>query len=178
MHGPMVPQHLPVTTPKNGRRGEAQTLLSVATSVCTVRSNSALTCHGPDAWLKRGQQKVLFVACDIVRGHGLQHLSTYQRRPRRMDKEAKCKHCCLWPHQQAQSMVTQHLPAMTRKNGRRGELHTWLSGCRHGGLHCCHERRGLMAKKKNDTHLWAHHPSPHAPPPIGLLALPWCLAGL
>ena len=35
-----------------------------------------------------------------------------------------------------------------------------------------------MAKQKNDTDLWAHHPSPHAPPPIGLLALPWCLAGL
>ena len=177
-HGPTVPRHLPATTPKNGQRGEAQMLLSVATSAGTVHSKSALTCHGPDAWPKRGQQKVLFVACDIIRGHGLQRLSTYQRRPRRMDEEAKCKHCCLWPRQQARSMATQHLPVMTQKNRRRGELHAWLPGCWHGGLHCCHERRGLMAKKKNCTHLWAHHPSPHAPPSIGLLALPWCLAGL
>ena len=136
----MVPWHLPATTPKNGQRGEAQTLLSVATSAGTVRSKSALTCHGPDAWPKRGQQKVLFIACDIVRGHGLQRLSTYQRRPQRMDEEAKCKRCCLWPRQRAWSMATQHLSAMTQKNGQRGELHAWLLGCQHGGLRCCHER--------------------------------------
>ena len=34
-HGPTVPWHLPVTTPKNGQRGEVQTLLSVATSAGT-----------------------------------------------------------------------------------------------------------------------------------------------
>ena len=95
-------------------------LLSVATSVGTVHSNSALTCHGPKAWPKRGQPKVLFIACDIVRRHGLQYLSTYQQRPRRMDEEAKCKHCCLWPCQRAWSAVTQHLPAMAPKHGRRG----------------------------------------------------------
>ena len=147
-HGPTVPWHLPAMAPKNGRRGEAQTLLSVATSAGTVCSKSALTCHGPDTWPKRGQQKALFVACDIIRGHGLECLSTYQQQPRRMDEEAKCKRCCLWPHQRARSMATQHLPAMTQKNGRRGKLHTWLLGCQHGGLRCCHERRGLMAKKK------------------------------
>ena len=75
----MVPWHLPAMTLKNGRRGEVQTLMSVATSAGTVCSNSALTCHGPKAWPKRGQLKVLFIACDIVRRHGLWYLGTYQQ---------------------------------------------------------------------------------------------------
>ena len=56
----MVPQHLPATTPKNGRRGEAQTLLSVATSAGTVRGNSALTCGDPEEQVK-GQ-----IACVVT----------------------------------------------------------------------------------------------------------------
>ena len=140
---------------------------------------SALTCDNSEERLKRASNpRCHSLPMTSSGGYGLQYLGTYQRRPQRMDKEAKHKHCCLWPCQWAWSMVTQHLPAMTQKNGQRGKLYVSLPGCQHGGLRCRHERRGLMAKQKIDTHLWVHHPSPHAPPPIGLLALPWCLAGL
>ena len=81
----------------------------------------------------------------------------------------KHKHCCLWPHQWVRSMVTQHLPVMTRKNRRRGELHMSLPGCRHGGLRCCHERRGLMAKQKL-IRIFGHITPLHMPPhPLAIL---------
>ena len=141
---PTVPQHLPVTTLKNGRRGEAQTLLSVAMSVGMVHGNLALTCNGPKAWPKRGQPQGVIRCLWHCQGAWPTAPQYLPATTLKMDEEVKCKHCCLWPRQWAQSTVTQHLPAMTPKNGRRSESHVSLPGCRHGGLHCCHEQRGLQ----------------------------------
>ena len=139
---------------------------------------SALTCDNSKAWLKRASNpRCRSLPVTSSGGMGLRYLGTYQRRPQRMDKEAKCKHCCLWPHQQARSMVTQHLPAMTWKNGRRGKLHMLLPGCQHGGLCCHHEQRGLMAKQKL-IHIFGPITPLHIPPhPLAFLCCHGALRG-
>ena len=140
---------------------------------------SPLTCDNSEEWPKRASNpRCCSLPVTLSGGMAYSTLALTSDNPEEWTKEVKCKHCCLWPCQWAWSMVTQHLPVMTQKNGRRGKLHVSLPGCWHGSLRCRHEQRGLMAKQKNDMHLWAHHPSPHAPPPIGLLALLWCLVGL
>ena len=82
---------------------------------------SALTCNNSEAWLKRASNpRCCSLPVTSSGGMGLWYLGTYQRRPQRMDKEAKRKHCCLWPRQRAWSTVNQHLPAMAPTHGQRG----------------------------------------------------------
>ena len=105
-------------TTKNGRRGEVQTLLSVATSAGTVHGHSALTCDDSEERAK-GQ---------IARGYRVVGMVAY-------------------------------VVVMSK--------------------HCCHERRGLMAKKKLYASLGAsslsfcpptHWPSCAAVVPCGALS--------